>query len=283
MAARVIRGYLELPWGQVHYRTVEAAAGPDADARPLLLMLHQTPLDSEHYERVLPLLGEFARPVAVDSPGYGLSDRPPPRGDATGGAGAEWDVEDYGRLTWEIADRLGGERVYLFGRATGSVLAVEAAAQRPERVRALVLHGLPVYDDATKAQRLADVEFGAPIAPTADGAHLVRLWERVLGQYPYLEPDAVQWHVERYLAAGPDFALAYRAIWRYDLAAAAARLRAPVLLLGGTRDRVFGWFEEGRALLPDAEWELFGGATDFIAADEPERFVARLRAFLEAH
>jgi len=281
-----MRGYLELPWGQVHYRTVHAspgsAAGPaGVESRPLLLMLHQTPLDSEHYERVLPLLAEFAIPVAVDSPGYGLSDRPPP-GTAAGG-GSEWDVEDYGRLTWEIADQLGGERVYLFGRATGSVLAVESAAQQPERVRALVLHGLPVYDDETKAQRLADVEFGAPTVPQADGAHLVRLWERVLGQYPYLGPDEVQWHVERYLAGGPDFALAYRALWRYDLPAAVARLRAPALLIGGTHDRVFGWFEDGRRLLPDAEWEFFDDATDFIAADAPERFAARLRRFYEAH
>ncbi len=284
MAGRVIRGYLELPWGQVHYRTVDVAAGPEgADARPLLLILHQTPLDSEHYERVLPLLAEFTRPVAVDSPGYGLSDRPPPRSDVGSEGDAEWNVEDYGRLTWEIADRFGGERIYLFGRATGSVLAVEAAAQRPQRVRALVLHGLPVYDDATKLQRLADVEFGAPIAPQADGAHLVRLWERVLGQYPYLQPDVVQWHVERYLAGGPDFAMAYRALWRYDLPAAVERLRAPVLLLGGTLDRVFGWFEDARRLLPDAEWELFDGATDFVAADEPERFAGRLRRFLGAH
>ncbi len=57
MAGRVTRGYLELPWGQVHYRAVDAADSAGAEARPLLLMLHQTPLDSEHYERVLPPIG----------------------------------------------------------------------------------------------------------------------------------------------------------------------------------------------------------------------------------
>ncbi len=284
MAEQRIRGYLKLPWGQVHYRTIEPAASSGSFAKlPLLLMFHQTPLDSEHYERVLPLLAEFVRPVAIDSPGYGLSDLPPLQNATSGGGTGEWDVEDYGRLTWEIADKFEGERVYLCGRATGSVFAVESAAQCPERVRALVLHGLPVYDDATKAQRLADVEFGAPIVPTAGGEHLVRLWERILGQYPYLEPNEVQWHVERYLAAGPDIARAYRAIWRYDLAAAVARLRAPVLLLGGTRDRVVGWFEDARRLLPDAEWELFEGATDFVADDDPEQFVGRLRRFLGAY
>ena len=279
MAGMVRRRYLDLPWGQVHYRTVEASPGaPGVEDLPLLLMLHQTPLDSSHYERVLPLLAGFSRPVAVDAPGYGLSDRPPLlRG------GEEWGVADYARLTWEIVEALGGGRIYLFGRATGSVLAVEAAAQQPGRVRALVLHGLPVYDEATKEDRLADREFGGPIPPAAGGAHLERLWRRVLGQYPYLLPEEVEWHVERYLQAGPDFALGYRAIWRYDLAAGAARLESPVLLLGGTRDRVYGWFADARRLLPLAEWESFDDATDFIAADDPERFAASLTRFFTAH
>ncbi|MYH41551.1 MAG: alpha/beta hydrolase [Chloroflexi bacterium] len=279
MAGTVRRRYLDLPWGQVHYRTVDGLAGAagDGDA-PLLVMLHQTPLDSSHYERVLPLLAGFSRPVAIDSPGYGLSDRPPLLPD-----GIEWGVAEYGRLIWEIVESLGGERIYLFGRATGSVLAVEAAAQQPGRVRALVLHGLPVYDRATKESRLADREFGGPIPPEVGGAHLERLWRRVLGQYPYLSPEEVEWHVERYLHAGPDFALGYRAIWRYDLAAAAARVESPMLLLGGTRDRVHPWFADARRLLPLAESESFDGATDFVAADEPDRFAASLRRFLTAH
>ncbi|NIR58349.1 MAG: hypothetical protein GWO02_01920, partial [Gammaproteobacteria bacterium] len=53
--------------------------------------------------------------------------------------------------------------------------------------------------------------------------------------------------------------------------------------LGGTGDRVYGWFEDARRLLPDAEWELVEGATDFLAADDPERFTGRLRRFFEAH
>ena len=278
MAGMVRRRYLDLPWGQLHYRTVDAPGGEVGEGAPLLLLLHQTPLDSSHYERLLPLLAGFSRPVAIDSPGYGLSDRPPLLD-----GGGEWGVGDYGRLVWEIVEALGAGRIYLFGRATGSVLAVEAAAQRPERVRALVLHGLPVYDDATKERRLADREFGGPLPPAAAGAHLERLWTRVLGQYPYLTPEEVEWHVERYLQAGPDFALGYRAIWRYDLRAGAARLRAPVLLLGGTRDRVYGWFADARRLLPAAEWENFEDATDFIAADEPERFAESLRRFFTAH
>ena len=279
MAGVVRRGYLDLAWGQVHYRMVAGASPPPGgEDPPLLVMLHQTPLDSSHYERVLPLLAEFSRPVAVDSPGYGLSDRPPLLA-----GGDEWGVAEYGRLVWEIVEALGGGRIYLFGRATGSVLAVEAAAQQPERVRALALHGLPVYDEATKAGRLSDREFGGPIEPVAGGAHLERLWNRVLGQYPYLLPEEVEWHVERYLAAGPDFALGYRAIWRYELRAGAARLEAPVLLFGGTRDRVYGWFADARRLLPLAEWEILEDATDFIAADDPVRFAGSLRRFFTPH
>ncbi len=75
------RAILELPWGQVHVRS---AGDPGA---PLLLLLHQSPLSSRNYEAVLPLFAAEGnvRAVAVDTPGFGLSDPPP----------EDWSVEDY--------------------------------------------------------------------------------------------------------------------------------------------------------------------------------------------
>jgi hypothetical protein len=47
----VIKAYMPMDWGQLHYRTV-----PADPALPLLIMLHQSPLSSRKYEAVLPLL-----------------------------------------------------------------------------------------------------------------------------------------------------------------------------------------------------------------------------------
>jgi pimeloyl-ACP methyl ester carboxylesterase len=260
----VARGYLELPWGQVHYRTVNRR---DAEGLPLLLVLHQTPLHSGHYEAVLPVLSEFTRPIAFDTPGYGWSD-PVPDG---------WEMEDYADLVWQIADRVGrnGGSAVLLGRATGSVIALAAAHRAPQRTQGLVLHGLPVYTEETRRERLAS-GFAEPIDVRADGGHLRDLWQRVLSQYPYLGPAEVQWHVEAYLACGRDYATAYRAMWRYDPQPALRSPSMPVHLLGGDADRVFGWFDVACAALPSATSHVFSGGTDFIAADDPAGFAAQV-------
>lgn len=255
------RGYLDLPTGQIHYRTATAAR-----EAPLLLMLHQSPLSSRNYERVLPLLGAFCRPVAIDTPGYGASPAP----------ARPWEVPDYAALVFAIADALGQPRFHLFARATGTVFALAAAMARPERVASLTLHGLPVYTSAERADRLA--KFAPPFAPDADGAHLAWIWARIKGEYPWIDPELATHFVADYLATGGDFATAYRAIWRYDLAGAAQGWNAvPTTLIAGTRDRIFFMHERAVTLLPDARAVTLDDATDFAAEQEPERFAAILR------
>ncbi|MBL8699048.1 MAG: alpha/beta fold hydrolase [Alphaproteobacteria bacterium] len=265
--ARIARGYINLPWGQVHYRTAAAAT-----AGPLLLLLHQSPLSARNYDRVLPLLGAFCRPIAVDTPGYGGSDLPEPT----------WEVADYANLVFAVADRLGESRFHLFGRATGTVFALAAAMTQPERLHSLTLHGLPVYTAAERADRLAS--FAPPFAPDDEGGHLAWIWRRIKGEYPWIDPRLATHFVADYLATGGDFATAYRAIWRWDLAGKAQDWRAvPTLLIAGTRDRIGFMHERAVRLLPAARTVTLDGATDFVAEQEPERFAAVLRDMIVAN
>lgn len=257
------RGYLDFPWGQVHTRTTDA--DPQA---PLLLLLHQSPLSARNYDRLLPAIAGWCRPVAVDTPGYGGSDLPD----------RQWEVADYARLVFEIADRLGAQRFHLFARATGTVFAAAAALSTPARIRSLVLHGMPVYTAEERADRLAG--FAPPFAPSDDGAHLQWIWQRIHNEYPWINATLATQFVRDYLATGGDFATAYRAIWRYDLrAAAAGGIPVPTLLIGGTRDRIAFMHERATALLPHAEQVVLDGATDFVAEQEPGRFAAILAGF----
>ena len=91
MSGTVTKGYFSLPWGQVHYRSATGAA----DAPPLL-MLHQSPLSSRNYERLLSLLTGQCQPYALDTPGYGESSPVP----------ESWEVGDYAALVWKVADDL---------------------------------------------------------------------------------------------------------------------------------------------------------------------------------
>jgi len=259
------RGYLDFAWGQVHYRT-HAPADP---ALPLLLLLHQSPLSARNYDCALPLLARFCRPVALDTPGYGQSDLP----------ARTWEVGDYAGMALAAADALGATgRFHLFARATGTVFAVAAALAQPDRIATITLHGLPVYTAAERADRLAG--FAPPFAPQADGGHLRWIWERIHGEYPWIDATLATHFLRDYLATGGDFATGYRAIWRYDLAAAiraAGGIAVPTLLLGGTRDRIHFMQARATALLPRARSLMLEGATDFVAEQDPARFAAALQ------
>ena len=265
----VARGYFNLPWGQVHFRTAPSASGLT------MLMLHQTPLSSRLYEPLLPLLAPACRPYALDTPGYGASSRPP----------EEWSAAQYAAAAWACADQLGAQKIVLFGRATGAVFALEAALTRPERVLGLVLHGLPVYSAAERAERMS--RYPAE-APKEDGSHLLAIWNRIKSEYPWMDAAMATRRAQDYFAAGADFALSYRAVWRYDVT---QRVRGqdavpgsiPTLLIGGGADRIGFMHERASALLPGAEAVFLPEATDFVSEQQPQLIARPILEFLARH
>jgi len=269
-SARLVKAYLDLPSGQLHYRTV--ASDPDL---PLLILLHQSPLSSRNYEAALALLAEHCRPVALDTPGYGNSSAVP----------EGWTVADYAQVVWDTVDAMGADRAFVFGRATGAVFALEAALSQAQRVHGLILHGMPVYTDDERADRMRN--FAPPFQAAADGAHLAGIWKRILGEYPWIGPELATHFAHDFLSAGPDFARSYRAIWRYDLpqrlAAGVGLAGLPTLLLGGSADRIAFMHARAVALLPQAQAVWLEGATDFVAEQEPAVFAEHLTRFMAAH
>jgi pimeloyl-ACP methyl ester carboxylesterase len=257
-------GYLRAPWGLLHYRT----AGSVAADRPLLVMLHQSPLSSRRYRKALDLLAGFCTPVAVDTPGYGQSEAD----------SAEWTVDRYAEVAWFVAEEFGADRPWLFGRATGAVFALHAAAQRPGQAAGVVLHGVPVYTEEEKANRLAG--FAPPCEPAADGSHLDWIWRRVTGEYPWAGPALVTDLVRDHLHAGPDFAASYRAIWQHDLHAS-ARAAGPVdLLLAGAADRIGFMHERAVGAIGHRAAVVLPDATDFVAEQDPTAFCRALASVI---
>ena len=265
--ANVIKAYMPMDWGQLHYRTV-----PADPALPVLIMLHQSPLSSRNYEAVLPLLAGHCRPVALDTPGYGGSSAVP----------EDWTVADYAQVVWDVADRLAAERVFVFGRATGAVFVLEAALAQPQRVQGLVLHGMPVYTDAERTDRMQN--FAPPFPAADDGAHLTGIWQRIHNEYPWIGPELATHFAQDFLSAGPDFARSYRAIWRYDLPQRmAGGSDLPTLLLAGSADRIAFMHARAVALLPRAQAVWLEGATDFVAEQSPALFAGHLIDFMATH
>jgi haloalkane dehalogenase len=252
------RGYVDVHWGQVHYRH-----GGD-EGMPTVLALHQSPLSSATYEAAVePLARRGVRLVAPDTPGFGMSDPPP----------EPWTIADYARGVWQFADALGLERIHLLGQHTGAVIAAEAAVQQPERVRGIVLQGLPLYDDAERAEKKRSYAPG--YTPSADGAHLRVIRERILRLYPRLDVAEADRQMIEYLSTGPDYATAYRAVFEHRVDTAGLG-SFPVLLLHGSDDLVDRFTPAVAAALPQARLVTVPGGTDFVVDEQPEAFAAEL-------
>ena len=262
------RGYFNFEWGQLHYRSVNLGS-----ELPLIVMMHQSPLSSRNYEAVLPYLAEKFQVIAIDTPGFGNSDP----------LTINWEVKDYANLAFECADRLDQDTFHMFGRATGSVFALEALLLNSNRINKLILHGIPVYTPEEREQRLAD--FAPPYEVLDDGSHLQWIWDRIHNEYPWIDAELATNNLKDFLDCGPDFAASYRAIWRHDLPARVSEtinsINNPILLIAGENDRIGFMHERAEKLLPNAEVEFIKNATDFVAEQNPKLFSKILINFLK--
>jgi pimeloyl-ACP methyl ester carboxylesterase len=98
---------------------------------PLVLLVHGTGAWSETWRATLTALADAGfRAVALDLPPFGYSERPTDAG---------YTKAEQGARILAVLDALGPTPAVLVGHSFGGGPTVEAALQRPERVRALVL------------------------------------------------------------------------------------------------------------------------------------------------
>jgi haloalkane dehalogenase len=108
--------------GAVHY--VDEGQG-----RPLLL-LHGNPTWSFLYRHLIRELGSGFRCIAVDYPGFGLSDRP---------AGYGYTPAEHATVIGELVDSLGLDGFLVMGHDWGGPIGTSLAVARADRVAGLVL------------------------------------------------------------------------------------------------------------------------------------------------
>ena len=255
------RGYLATPFGRIHFR----AAGDQGEP---LLLLHQTPFSSLVYTpAILPALAQHFQVVAIDTPGYGESDPPPP---------GEWQVPDYARAVLAALDALGWPQAHLVGRLTGCSIAVEVAALAPARVRGLVLSALPDYDEATRRERLAAL---SPIRYLPDGSQANAVWRFLRQANPTLPLETVHLMTGAMLRAGSGNEEADRAVFSYDPKPSLPAITAPTLLLLGEHDYFHDRLVLIRPLIRQHELRIIPGGRQLIF-ENPTGFAATVCDFL---
>lgn len=252
-----------------HRVAVRTCGGPAGDDDvPRVVLLHQSPLSSRRFAAALPYLSEWCVPYALDTPDYGLSSPSP----------HQWTVGEYAEVLGDFVAGLSGRHVWVFGRATGAVLAYEIARAAAARLAGCILYGLPVYTEDERLHRLED--FAPPYRPDRTGEHVTSLWHRIYDQYPAIDPMLATSILVDYLLAGPDYARAYRAIWNHQLAALPPHAQERCWILGGGRDRLSYMFDRAKELLPHARSYFMNAASDFVADEHPEEFSRLLRALV---
>jgi pimeloyl-ACP methyl ester carboxylesterase len=125
MGRQISRGYVDTHVGQLHYR--EAGSG-----EPLVL-LHKSPSSSAFFERAIPHLAEHYRVIAIDTPGYGMSDPFPEKPPG---------LAPHAAAVAEALRALDATPAVVVGQHTGGSIGTEMLASQPESLRALVVCGI---------------------------------------------------------------------------------------------------------------------------------------------
>ena len=265
------RRYVDARWGQVHVTTT-APANARA-VRPPLVCLPFTPRSGRDFD-------EFAQQFATDRnvhcpdlPGYGGSDAPP----------APPSLEEYAAALHEALDQLEPTRrtaFDLFGQHTGAALSIELAIQRPQRIRRLVLLGVPMFEEEELARVRA--EFAKPRPYFEDPDFFARTWKRDLAALDLgLDREKMLLRFTEIMRSGTRSWWGFNAVFNYAIRDNLPRVQQPVLTIAlneslGPASRDAAELVRNGRLLELAD--LSGAAMDFAAG----RIAAATRAFLDA-
>lgn len=258
----VKKGYADTALGQIHY--VVAGFGPP------VLLLHQTPRSWDEYRDVIPVLATRFRTYAMDTIGFGESDRP--SGPST--------VESFGDGVLAFMAAIGLERASIVGHHTGGVIAVQIAANHPGRVDKLVLSGTTCVDEEGR-RRAAEWPPIDEVTFSPDGSHLMELWRKRQDYYPRDRPDLLQRLVIDGLKVLDRVEDGHVAVDTFHMEELLPRISCPTLLMCGTEDwAAFPDLPRLAAYLPHAKVVEVAGTGVPMVDHVPDQFAAIVMDFL---
>jgi haloalkane dehalogenase len=138
--------WFESAAGRVHY--VDEGQG-----RPIL-MCHGNPSWSFLYRNVIRSLRERFRCVAVDYPGFGLSDRP---------AGYGYTAAEHAAVVEELVTNLELSDLIVMGHDWGGPIGLSVASSNPDRIAGIVLGGTLFWPPDRRARIFSRVLSSRPL------------------------------------------------------------------------------------------------------------------------
>lgn len=231
------RHFIHLPDGRaVHLR--RGGSGPP------VLLFHESPRSSIALEALCAFLQERFTVLAIDTPGYGLSDPLPL---------SRPEIADYADAAVPLLDAIGVAKLPVYGTHTGASIAMELARRHPDRVACAVLDGYPLFTEAERASLLDS--YLPPFRPDRHGGHVAWLWARVRDQFTVFpwnlwaasarlprDPPPLALHdqvIADILRAGDGYRTAYAAAFRHRGAEPVPHLKVPVTFAARRDDLLF--------------------------------------------
>jgi haloalkane dehalogenase len=253
----------------------------DEGSGPTLLLLHGNPTWSFVYRDVIRALRSEFRCIALDYPGFGLSERRP---------GYRYLPEEHAQVVTAFVDELALSGVTLVAHDWGGPIGLATVEQRPTAFDGLVLAntwawpitGAPHVAIASHVMggplgRLLISQFNLFVNVMIPAGHRLRKptpdemahYRNALDSSDGRDATAV---FPRRITASRAF-LAEVEAGLPDLAS------LPTLIVWGNADFAFGTKERQRweQIFPDHHTEIVEGAGHFVQSDAPDRFAAAIR------
>jgi len=240
-----------------------------------LLFLHGVGGSRAAWDRQLPFFQRLGyRAEAWDQPGYGGTPLVEP-----------YDLAQVSAALLRRMDALGGEPVVLIGHSMGGLLAQEAYARFPRRIKALVLtFTSPSFGGGN--QDFVDKFVAARIGPLDEGRSMAQIAARLMPgmRGTASDPGGLEL-AQGIMSALPPatYRKAVHLLTTFDRREQLPRIAVPTLLIAGSDDRVApaNVMERMAQKVPGAEFILLQGCGHLGPMDQPEPFNEALRGFLE--
>ena len=256
--------YVSRADGKVYYRKV-------GQGEPVLL-LQGAGLGGWVWREVVSPLAERVTCYILDLPGYDQSDTPPRR----------YSVEDFAAAVLDVMDSAGLDRVSTIGAHTGAIISVDLAISHPQRVRSMVMDGLPywnkesgrlVFEKGIAPGFTDTTSYDVPVPPLLS-------WEEALAREPNLDRET--WEERSKLQEKSRLwgRHTLEAATSYDMQEAGPKVNTPTLVLYGDGDAIRRGEERARAAMKQTIFKIVPDCPGHVYEEQPQEFAKLATEFL---